>query len=201
HKRRRPRPDLRRVRRRRRHRHHRDDAHQGGLPAHRPERGAGGCGHRQPGEASEDQLGLDAPVAPGQEHRRGTGAVAGSGLQRMSVQQSPTVVFDLGGVLVDCDPRYLYRKLLPDDAAVEKFLAEVTAPQWNREQDAGRSWDEAVAVLSEQFPEHSELIAAYHHRWTEMISGQIDGTVTTLRALHEAGVPLDRLTNWAGGSV
>lgn len=115
----------------------------------------------------------------------------------MTVQPTPTVVFDLGGVLVDWDPRYLYRKLLPDDEAVEKFLAEVTTPQWNREQDAGRSWDEAVAVLSEQFPEHSELIAAYHHRWTEMISGQIDGTVTTLRALHEAGVPLYALTNWS----
>ena len=115
----------------------------------------------------------------------------------MTVQQPSTVVFDLGGVLVDWDPRYLFRKLLPDDDAVEAFLAEVTTPEWNREQDAGRSWDEAVAVLTEQFPQHAELIAAYHHRWPETIGGQIDGTVATLHTLHEAGVPLYALTNWS----
>lgn len=115
----------------------------------------------------------------------------------MTSQVPSTVVFDLGGVLVDWNPRYLYRKLLPDDAAVEAFLAEVTTPQWNAAQDAGRSWDEAVAVLTEQFPQHSDLIAAHHHRWVEMIGGQIDGTVATLRALDEAGVRLYALTNWS----
>ncbi len=108
-----------------------------------------------------------------------------------------TVVFDLGGVLVDWDPRHLYRTLLPDEAAVETFLAEVTTPQWNAAQDAGRNWDDAVAILTEEFPEHAELIAAYHHRWVETINGQIDGTVDLLRQLRDAGIGLYALTNWS----
>lgn len=108
-----------------------------------------------------------------------------------------TVVFDLGGVLVDWDPRYLYRKLLPDDDAVEAFLAEVTTPEWNAAQDAGRRWDDAVAVLTAQYPEHAELIVAYHHRWVETIAGQIDGTVDILRDLRDTGVGLYALTNWS----
>ena len=55
------------------------------------------------------------------------------------------VVFDLGGVLIDWNPRHLYRKLLPEEAAVERFLAEVCSPAWNLEQDRGRSWEEATA--------------------------------------------------------
>ncbi|PSL04023.1 2-haloacid dehalogenase [Haloactinopolyspora alba] len=115
----------------------------------------------------------------------------------MSRSAPTTVVFDLGGVLVDWDPRYLYRSLLADDDAVESFLAEVTTPEWNAAQDAGRSWDDAVAALTAQHPNHAELIAAYHHRWTETIGGQIDGTVDLLRELRDTGVGLYALTNWS----
>lgn len=58
-----------------------------------------------------------------------------------------TVVFDLGGVLIDWNPRHLYRRLFDDEAAMERFLAEVCSPAWNARQDAGRPWSEAVAEL------------------------------------------------------
>ena len=108
-----------------------------------------------------------------------------------------TVVFDLGGVLVDWDPRYLFRQLLSDEAAVERFLAEVCTPDWNSEQDAGRSWAEGVAEASARFPEHAELVAAYDERWWETIGGQIDGTVEVLSELREGGVGLYAITNWS----
>jgi 2-haloacid dehalogenase len=108
------------------------------------------------------------------------------------------VVFDLGGVLVDWDPRYLYRTLLSSEDEVERFLAEVTTPSWNAEQDAGRTWSAAVAELTASFPEHAELIAAYDERWIETIGGPIDGTVELLRELRDGGtVGLYALTNWS----
>ncbi|RIQ11071.1 HAD family hydrolase [Jiangella rhizosphaerae] len=114
----------------------------------------------------------------------------------MSAPQA--VVFDLGGVLVDWDPRYLYRTLLPSEDAVERFLAEVTTPEWNAAQDAGRTWADAVATLSAEFPEHAELISAYDTRWIETIGGEIEGTVELLRELRDAGsVGLFALTNWS----
>jgi 2-haloacid dehalogenase len=107
------------------------------------------------------------------------------------------VVFDLGGVLIDWDPRYLYRKLLADDEAVEEFLATVTTPEWNLEQDRGRPFAEAVAELVERHPDHAAAIAAYHERWPEMLGGDIPGAVELLAELRAAGVPLYALTNWS----
>ena len=107
------------------------------------------------------------------------------------------VVFDLGGVLIDWDPRYLYRKLLADEAAVEEFLATVCTPEWNAEQDRGRPFAEGVAVLVERFPAHAAAITAYHERWPEMLGGDIGGTVELLAELRAAGVPLYALTNWS----
>ncbi|MBK1659190.1 HAD family hydrolase [Paracraurococcus ruber] len=109
-----------------------------------------------------------------------------------------TVVFDLGGVLVDWDPRHLYRKLFPgDDAGMERFLAEVCTNAWNLEQDRGRSWAEAVALLQAEHPGQAALIAAYRNRWPEMMAGPIAGTVDILRALRDRGTPLYALTNWS----
>ena len=107
------------------------------------------------------------------------------------------VVFDLGGVLIDWDPRYLYRKLLADEAAVEEFLATVCTPEWNAEQDRGRPFAEGVAELVERHPVHAAAITAYHERWTEMLGGDIGGTVELLAELRAAGVPLYALTNWS----
>ena len=106
-------------------------------------------------------------------------------------------VFDLGGVLIDWDPRYLYRKLLADEAAVEEFLATVCTPEWNAEQDRGRPFAEGVAELVECYPVHAAALTAYHERWTEMLGGDIGGTVELLAELRAAGVPLYALTNWS----
>lgn len=108
-----------------------------------------------------------------------------------------TVVFDLGGVLIDWDPRHLYRSLFADDAAMESFLAEVATAEWNAEQDAGRPWSEGVATLVERHPEQRELIEAFHRRWPEMLAGAIDGTVAILEQLRATGVRLFALSNWS----
>jgi 2-haloacid dehalogenase len=107
------------------------------------------------------------------------------------------VVFDLGGVLIDWDPRYLYRKLLASEGEVEEFLATVCTPEWNAEQDRGRPFAEGVAGLVERYPVHAAAIAAYHERWPEMLGGDIPGTVEVLAELRAAGVPLYALTNWS----
>ncbi len=84
------------------------------------------------------------------------------------------LVFDLGGVLIDWDPRHLYRTLFEgDEAAMETFLATVCTPDWNRQQDTGRPWADAVATLSADHPEHRDLIAAYWHRWPETLGEAI----------------------------
>ena len=107
------------------------------------------------------------------------------------------VVFDLGGVLIDWNPRYLYRKLFDDEAAMEAFLAEVVTPEWNGEQDSGRTWAEAVETLSRQHPEQRELITAYWHRWLETLGDAIAPTVEILDELRGTGVRLLALTNWS----
>ena len=81
------------------------------------------------------------------------------------------VVFDLGGVLVDWNPRYLYRKIFSTEAEVEDFLGRVCTAEWNQEQDRGRPWAEAVKLLQAQFPQHADEIAAYHLRWPETLNG------------------------------
>ena len=108
-----------------------------------------------------------------------------------------SVVFDLGGVLIDWDPRYLYRKLLDDEAAVEEFLATVCTPEWNAEQDRGRPFAEGVAELVGRHPVHAAAITAYHERWPEMLGGAVGGTVEVLAELRAAGVPVYALTNWS----
>ena len=107
------------------------------------------------------------------------------------------VVFDLGGVLIDWNPRYLYRTLFDDDADMERFLAEVTTQEWNAEQDAGRSWQEAVELLVARHPDWRDQIVAYDERWAETLGGPIEGTVEVLADLRRAGVRLAALTNWS----
>ena len=107
------------------------------------------------------------------------------------------VVFDLGGVLIDWNPRHLYRKLIPDEVARERFLTEICTPQWNLEQDRGRSWAEACALLRAQHPEQGALIDAFRLRWREMLGGPIEASVRILRELKASGSRLFALTNWS----
>lgn len=107
------------------------------------------------------------------------------------------VVFDIGGVLLDWSPDYLYDELIPDPAERHRFLTEVATPAWNREQDAGRTWAEAVADLTARFPADAEWIAAYDTGWLRMCRGLIEPTVQLHADLRAAGVPLYALTNFS----
>jgi len=107
------------------------------------------------------------------------------------------VVFDLGGVLVDWDPRYLYRGRFEDEAAMETFLATVTTPEWNLTMDAGRPFAEAVADLSTHHPEHADHIRAWHLEWERMLGGPIEPTVELLAEIQAVGLRLFALSNWS----
>lgn len=115
------------------------------------------------------------------------------------VTHHPTaVVFDLGGVLIDWNPRRLYRPLFDgDEPAMERFLTDVCSPEWNLAQDGGRSWRDAVDRLVAKFPDHRDLIVAYDTRWTEMLGGPIEGTVAVLDDLRRSGVRIAALSNWS----
>ncbi|MFO1540261.1 MAG: HAD family hydrolase [Chloroflexota bacterium] len=116
----------------------------------------------------------------------------------MSRPRPTTVVFDLGAVLIDWDPRHLFREHFPDDpAGMERFLAEVCTPAWNHRQDEGRTWAEAVAELVGRHPHEEARIRAYADRWPEMLGGPIAGTVAILERLDAAGIPCYALTNWS----
>lgn len=108
------------------------------------------------------------------------------------------VIFDVGGVLVDWNPRYLYRKLFDgDEAGMERFLTHVCSMTWTLMQDAGRPFADGVAALAARYPEHAELIAAYDARWDEMVAGAFDEVVALVGALEARGVPLYALTNFS----
>jgi 2-haloacid dehalogenase len=106
------------------------------------------------------------------------------------------VIFDLGGVLIDWNPRYLYRKLLPEPE-VESFVQRVVPTSWHVQMDAGYPFAEAIAERLDEHPEHTSLIRAYVERWAEMLGGAIEGTVEILRALRGRGTPVYSLTNWS----
>jgi 2-haloacid dehalogenase len=114
------------------------------------------------------------------------------------MRKRSVAVFDLGGVLIDWNPRYLYRKLFRgDEDAMEHFLSNVCTSNWNSQQDAGRSLAEACAVLSTKYPQHSKMINAWRERYDEMLGGPIQGAVELLAELRSTGVPIYALSNWS----
>jgi 2-haloacid dehalogenase len=106
-------------------------------------------------------------------------------------------VFDLGGVLIDWNPRYLYRKLFQHEADMEHFLANVCTPEWNLQQDAGRTFAEASAALKLEHPGNAEMIDAWFERFDEMMAGPIAGSVDLLAELRDLEVPIYALSNWS----
>lgn len=108
------------------------------------------------------------------------------------------IVFDFGNVLIEWDPRLVYRRFFNDEEqAMERFLHEVNFMDWNAEQDKGRSFKEGVADLSKQFPHYSDLIQAYPDNWKESIGDTLTGTVDLMNHLKQAGYPLYGLSNWS----
>lgn len=109
-----------------------------------------------------------------------------------------TVIFDLGGVLIDWNPRYLYNKILKDEDQVTWFLENICTSEWNDQQDAGRSFEEATRALIAQHPEWEEPITAWYGRWQETIRGPIGETVEILKAVRDSKkYNLYALTNWS----
>jgi len=113
-------------------------------------------------------------------------------------QTIKAILFDFGNVLLEWNPRYVYRRYFPnDEAAMEQFLNEVSFMDWNAQQDKGRSFTEGVAVLSKQFPQYSDLIQAYHTNWKESIGDSLTGTVELMKRLKKAGYRVYGLSNWS----
>jgi 2-haloacid dehalogenase len=115
------------------------------------------------------------------------------------MQEINTVLFDLGGVLVDWNPRHLYRKIFSDDAEMEHFLTEVCHPHWNFLHDkAALEFDTSIPERQTRYPQYADQIAAWRDRWPEMLAGSIDGTVRILEDLkNRSDVRLFALTNWS----
>lgn len=109
-----------------------------------------------------------------------------------------TIIFDLGGVLVDWNPNYLYKKLFKEEAEMQHFLTNICTSAWNEEQDGGRALQAATDMLVEQYPEHETNIRAYYGRWEEMLGGAMQDTVDILNELKQSKhYKLYALTNWS----
>jgi 2-haloacid dehalogenase len=115
----------------------------------------------------------------------------------MKPKQIRAVIFDLGGVLLDWNPRYVYRRFFNSMQEIDDFLTKIGFDDWNLQQDKGRPFSEGVADLSSRFPEYAPLIRAYHEHWAESVAGPIDGTVKIAQALKSEGTPLFALSNWS----
>jgi len=108
------------------------------------------------------------------------------------------IAFDFGGVLLDWNPRYLYRKIFPDDPeAMERFFTEVQFNEWNLQQDAGRPFAEAVEDWCQRYPRYCDQIRSYDSRWDESLAGEIQPTIEILRSLKQANFPIYGFSNWS----
>lgn len=112
-----------------------------------------------------------------------------------------TVIFDLGGVLIDWNPRYLYRKIFSTEDEITWFMSNICTSEWNDQQDAGRSFADATEDLVKQFPDHEVPIRAWYGRFPETVSGAIQPTVDLLTQIKQKKAHrLYALTNWSAES-
>ncbi|HVF80339.1 MAG TPA: HAD family phosphatase [Flavisolibacter sp.] len=109
-----------------------------------------------------------------------------------------TIIFDLGGVLIDWNPAYVFDTLIPDEEKRKHFFANICTAEWNEDQDAGRTIKEANEILVQKHPEWKEHIEAYYGRWEEMLGGPIEETVEIFRQLRQRNTyKFYALTNWS----
>jgi 2-haloacid dehalogenase len=109
-----------------------------------------------------------------------------------------TIIFDLGGVLIDWNPDYVYRTIFNDEMKMREFYDEICTSEWNEEQDAGRGLKEATEELVARYPHEEKNIRAYYDRWEEMLKGEIEGTVKVLEKIKDReDIKLYALTNWS----
>jgi 2-haloacid dehalogenase len=107
------------------------------------------------------------------------------------------IIFDIGRVLYDWDPRFLYERLIPAGEALESFLRDVVTIEWHFQHDAGRDFADTAAELTALHPHHADLIAAWGPRFAESIPGPIPGMHDLVARLDDAGVPLFAITNFS----
>ena len=108
------------------------------------------------------------------------------------------IIFDLGGVLIDWNPKYLYRKIFAEQEKMEYFLTQICSPEWNEMQDGGRSLAEGTEILLRTHPEYKNEIKAFYDRWEEMLNGSLQGSVEILKYFYEApDYSIYALTNWS----
>jgi 2-haloacid dehalogenase len=108
------------------------------------------------------------------------------------------IIFDFGNVLLEWDPRFVYRRYFPnDEEGMENFLKEIRFMEWNAQQDKGRPFEEGIAILSKEYPHRAELIKVYHDRWQDSIGDAIPGSVELLKRLKNKGCRLYGLSNWS----
>ncbi len=111
-----------------------------------------------------------------------------------------SIIFDFGGVLVDWNPVYLYSKEFEYESDMTYFLENICTPEWNIQQDAGRTLTEATELLQKEYPEHSKMIGYYYSRWQEMLGGTFEENVRVLKMLKQK-YPLYGLTNWSAETI
>ncbi len=116
----------------------------------------------------------------------------------MAKASPSVVVFDIGNVLIEWDPKHLYAKLFPGrPEAMSWFLDTICTAAWNLEQDAGRTWAEGVGQLVGRYPEWRAEIEAYDRRWHEMIPRTIEESVDILKTLRDRNIPVYAITNFS----
>lgn len=108
------------------------------------------------------------------------------------------VIFDVGNVLFTWHPRFLYERLIGDDAALDAFLRDVVTPEWHFQHDAGRPFAQTSAELVARFPHHADLIAAWGPSFIDSIGPAVPGMIALVETLDDAGVPLFAITNFSG---
>lgn len=108
-----------------------------------------------------------------------------------------TIVFDLGGVLIDWNPRYLYNSYFETKDAMEHFLSTICTMEWNEEQDGGRSIAEANEILIAKHPEYRTEILAFYGQWETMLNGAFEETVAILKSIRNNSDQVYALTNWS----
>ena len=111
------------------------------------------------------------------------------------------IIFDFGGVLLDWNPRYLYKSYFNNDEEMEHFLSDICNGEWNIRQDAGRPFAEAVKELQAKFPEYAEAIQMYDDDWEKMLKCELPESIDLLKELKFMGYGIYGLTNWSAEKI
>jgi 2-haloacid dehalogenase len=111
------------------------------------------------------------------------------------------IVFDFGGVLLDWNPRHLYRTFFGDEKEMEYFLANICTEKWNAEQDKGRSFSEGIKLLQSRHPQYREAIQLFTDKWEDMLKSEMPDSVKLLRELKDQNYRIWGLTNWSAETI